>query len=387
LDGIFKFQNLRGFLARVFPPHSNSIFIRSLYTVALLFNLCWFLTGCASAGPHLPPPEGALSLSTTSLNFNTVIVGKSATQTLYLINTGTAPLTVTSLILKSQQFSLTGPSVPRSILPSQKLTYKISFVPASAGNLSASIEISTNDSTVPAAVSLAGGAQKAFAALQVSPASISFGNLKLKSTGSQNVTLKNTGDINMTVSGVTVAGAGFGFSDLSPGFSLSPNQAVTFQVWFRPQTAGTAAGTVTILSANIASPADIPLYGDGVAPPNPTPPPPTPPTPTPPTPTPPIPTPPTPTPPTPPAPPVPPVQHTVELSWGPSSTPVSGYRVYRSTVSGSDFSALTSVISNLSFSDNTVVDGTTYYYVVTAVDSAGQESPHSNEATAVVPSS
>ena len=345
----------------MFPPHSNSIYIRSLHTVAFLLGLSWLLTGCASAGPHLPPPEGALSLSTTSLNFNTVIVGKSATQTLYLINTGTAPLTVTSLALKSQQFTLTGPSVPRSILPSQKVAYKVSFVPTSSGSLSASIQISTSDATVPAAVSLAGVAEKAFAALQVSPASISFGNMKLKSTGTQNVTLKNTGDINMTVSGVTVAGAGFGYSDLSPGFSLSPNQAVTFQVWFRPQTAGAAAGTVTILSANIASPAEIPVSGDGL---NPT----------------------TSNPPPPPPPPPAPVQHTVALSWGPSSSPVSGYRVYRSTVSGSGFSALTSVIGNLSFSDDTVADGTTYYYVVTAVDAAGQESTHSNEATAVVPS-
>lgn len=345
----------------MFPPHSNSSLIRSLYTAAFFLSFSWFLTGCASAGPHVPPPEGALSLSTTSLNFNTVIVGKSATQTLYLINTGTAPLTVTSLTLKSQQFSLTGPSVPRAILPSQKVAYKISFVPTASGNLAASIQISTDDSTVPAAVSLAGVAEKAFAALQVSPASISFGNMKLKSTGMQNVTLKNTGDITMTVSGVTVAGAGFGYSDLSPGFSLSPNQTVTFQVWFRPQTAGAASGMVTILSANITSPADIPVSGEGVSPTSPTPPPP--------------------------APPPAPVQHTVALSWGPSSSPVSGYRVYRSTVSGSDFSPLTGVISNLSFSDNTVADGTTYYYVVTAVDAAGQESPHSNEATAVVPSS
>ncbi len=345
----------------MFPPYLNSIFNRRLYAAACFLSLSYLLTGCASAGPHVPPPEGALSLSTTSLNFNTVVVGKSATQTLYILNTGTAPLTVTSLTLKSQQFTLTGPSVPRSILPAQKLAYKVSFVPTSSGTLSASIQISTNDSSAPASVSLAGVAQKAFASLQVSPASISFGNLKLKSTGTQNVTLKNTGDINMTVSGVTVAGAGFGYSDLSPGFSLTPNQTVTFQVWFRPQTAGAASGTVTILSANIASPADIPVSGDGVNPASSSPPPP--------------------------PPPPPPGQHTVALSWGPSSSPVNGYRVYRSTVSGSDFSALTSVISNLSFSDNTVIDGNTYYYVVTAVDAAGQESPHSNEATAVIPSS
>ena len=37
---------------------------------------------------------------------------------------------------------------------------------------------------------------------------------------------------------VAVAGAGFGYSSLSPGYSLTPNQSVTFQIWFRPQASG-----------------------------------------------------------------------------------------------------------------------------------------------------
>jgi fibronectin type 3 domain-containing protein len=38
------------------------------------------------------------------------------------------------------------------------------------------------------------------------------------------------------------------------------------------------------------------------------------------------------------------------------------------------------------FTDSTVVAGTTYFYVVTAVDGSGTESAYSNEAKAVVPS-
>ncbi len=313
------------------------------------------LAGCATVGPHTPAPEGALTLSTTSFNFNTVVIGKTATQTLHVSNTGTAALTIESLILKSQQFQITGPSVPRTILPAQKVDYTISFVPTTSGKLSASLQITTNVSTTSAAVSLAGVAEKAFAAAQISPASINFGNLKLQTTGTQNVTLKNTGDISMTVSGITVAGAGFGFSSLSPGFSLSPSQAVTFQIWFKPQTAGAASGTVTILSANIASPEEIPVSGNGV----------------------------TSTPP----PPPPPTQHTVALSWQPSNSAVTGYRVYRSTTSGTGFSPLTSTIDLLSYTDDTVANGATYYYVVTAVDSAGNESPHSNQVSAAIPAS
>ena len=190
--------------------------VRSLRAAAFAFFAPILLIGCASVGPHMSAPatEGALSLSTTSFNFNTVVVGKTSTQSLHLANTGNAPLTVEALTLKSQQFTVTGPSVPRTILPSQGVDYTVSFVPTASGNVSASLQITTNVSASPAAVSLAGVAQQAFAALEISPSSISFGKLKLQSTGTQNVTLKNTGDINMTVNGVSVAGSGFGYSDI-----------------------------------------------------------------------------------------------------------------------------------------------------------------------------
>jgi fibronectin type 3 domain-containing protein len=49
--------------------------------------------------------------------------------------------------------------------------------------------------------------------------------------------------------------------------------------------------------------------------------------------------------------------------------------MYRSTISGSSYSLLASVISGTSYSDQTVQSGTAYYYVVRAVDSAGREIP------------
>jgi hypothetical protein len=317
----------------------------------LLTGISVLLFGCASNGPHAPLPEPVLSLSTTSFNFNTVVVGKSATETLQISNTGNAPLTLDSVSLKSQQFTLTGPSLPRTILPAQCVAYTVDFVPTASGNFSAAVQITSNASTAPTSVSLAGVAEKAFAALQVTPSSISFGNLKVQSTSTQNVTLQNTGDINLVISGIAVAGAGFGYSDLSPGYSLPPNQSVTFQIWFRPQTSGPASGKVSILSASLANPTSVPVSGDGVSS----------------------------------TPPPVAVQHTVNLSWKASTSAVTGYRVYRSAASGSGYSPLTSIIADLTFSDDTVTSGDTYYYVVTAVDSIGDESPYSNQATAAVP--
>ena len=82
------------------------------------------------------------------------------------------------------------------------------------------------------------------------------------------------------------------------------------------------------------------------------------------------------------------VTHTVALSWNASTSTVSGYNVYRSTLSGAQYAKLNSLlVAGLAFTDTTVVSGSgiTYYYVTTAVDSSGGESIPSNEVPAKVP--
>ena len=302
-----------------------------------------------------------LALSSNSLNFKTVVLGQTLNQTLHVSNTGTAPLSITKLSLSDKQFVVSGPSVPRVVLPNMGIDYTLTFTPTTPGNATAALTIQSNATDSTASVSLAGVAEKVIATVNVSPSSLNFGNLNLQTTATKNVTLQNTGDINIIISGITVAGSGFGYADLSPGFSLAPAQSVTFQVWFRPQVKGTATGTVSILSANLSSPASLALAGDGVNPngaPSPPPPPP----------------------------PPPPVQHTVHLSWNPSDSSIAGYRVYRSDASGNNFQSITSsLLSSVDYDDATVDSGTTYHYAVTAVDSAGTESSYSNHATAIVP--
>ena len=79
--------------------------------------------------------------------------------------------------------------------------------------------------------------------------------------------------------------------------------------------------------------------------------------------------------------------HAVLLNWSASpSTDVASYRVYRGTVSGGPYSVLTSNIKATTYTDSTVQSGSTYYYVTSAVDTAGTESIFSNEFQSVIPS-
>ncbi|HET8925074.1 MAG TPA: hypothetical protein VFN26_18985 [Candidatus Acidoferrum sp.] len=78
--------------------------------------------------------------------------------------------------------------------------------------------------------------------------------------------------------------------------------------------------------------------------------------------------------------------HTVALTWNASTSTVAGYNVYRTTVSGSFYVKINSTLnSSLAYTDATVSNGTTYYYVTTAIDSNGIESLFSNEVSAAIP--
>ncbi len=70
----------------------------------------------------------------------------------------------------------------------------------------------------------------------------------------------------------------------------------------------------------------------------------------------------------------------VSLTWG-ASPLAAEYNVYRSTTSGGPYSVIAFSLTGTSFLDTGLTDGTTYYYVVTAVNPAG-ESGNSNESSA-----
>lgn len=78
--------------------------------------------------------------------------------------------------------------------------------------------------------------------------------------------------------------------------------------------------------------------------------------------------------------------HSVALSWNASASPVAGYNVYRSLVSGREYARVNlGLISGLQFTDTGLAGGSTYYYVTTAVDAIGIESMVSNQVTARIP--
>jgi GH35 family endo-1,4-beta-xylanase len=70
----------------------------------------------------------------------------------------------------------------------------------------------------------------------------------------------------------------------------------------------------------------------------------------------------------------------VYLTWNANTeNDLDGYNVYRSTTSGSEYSRIAERLEGPAYTDDAVSNGTTYYYVVTALDFSANESGYSNE--------
>ena len=74
--------------------------------------------------------------------------------------------------------------------------------------------------------------------------------------------------------------------------------------------------------------------------------------------------------------------HVVNLSWNASTSPsISGYNVYRAvyTTSCGSYAKVNSVLNTTTlYSDSSVMDGVSYCYAATAVNTSSQESGYSN---------
>ncbi len=72
----------------------------------------------------------------------------------------------------------------------------------------------------------------------------------------------------------------------------------------------------------------------------------------------------------------------VQLSWD-AVAGAASYNLYRSYVTGGGYTLIASGLAGTTYDDTTVTNGTWYYYVVTALDAAGNESARSGEAAAM----
>jgi len=180
--------------------------------------------------------------------------------------------------------------------------------------------------------------------LTITPTTLNFGTVAVGKSKTMTGTLTASSDV--TVSSADWNGSGYSVNGITFPTTVAAGNSVSFGVTFSPPSSGSSTGSISFLSDAANSPATETLTGSGAQT----------------------------------------SQHTVDLSWDPSSSQVAGYNIYRGTRSGGPYSRLNSALQvSTSFTDSGVQSGLTYFYVARSVDPNSQESVPSNEVSAAIP--
>ena len=100
-------------------------------------------------------------------------------------------------------------------------------------------------------------------AIEISPSTVSFGNVAMGQSATKTVTLTNTGTEALSVSGIAVAGTGFTASGPHLPISLASGQSTSISAVFKPTSGNADKGTITITSNAAGSPSLVALSGTG----------------------------------------------------------------------------------------------------------------------------
>jgi hypothetical protein len=183
--------------------------------------------------------------------------------------------------------------------------------------------------------------------LGITPTTLNFGDVTVGSSASLKATLSAPKGA-ITISSDDSTNSEFALLGLTLPVTIPAGHSLPVTIQFTPSASGTASGDAKFISNAANSPTAEALTGTGV----------------------------------------PPASHYVALSWDSGGDNPVGYNVYRGKAKAGPFEQInTALDASTNYTDDTVVAGTTYYYVTTEVNAEGEQSGYSNEVKAVIPNS
>lgn len=312
--------------------------------VVVAAALAFFATVAAHGRTQTANKYQQVVPSPASLNFGSLQVGTSLSQTETLTNSGTQSVTIYQSSTTGSGFTSSGLTTPLALKPGQSYTFTVTFAPLSSGSFTGAVALISRTGHTAESIPLSGQATAA-GQLTASPTALNFGTVTVGSSGSLIETVTASG-ASVTISSGTSSSAEFILSGATFPLTLAPGQSASLTVAFAPTSSGTASASISLLSNATDSLVVDTATGTGA-----------------------------------PAP-----QHSVGLSWSASNSVVMGYNVYRGPTSGGPYSKInTALDTSTTYTDTTVVAGQTYFYAATAVDDTGNESSYSNQVQAVIP--
>jgi hypothetical protein len=214
-----------------------------------------------------------VTVSPTTYAFPATVVGAtSATKGLITVkNTGTAAVSFSTVSFTGTNASSFTQSttcpVGATLAAAASCTVTVSFHPATAGSLTATLNITDGAGTQK--VSLSGAATAAATTVSVSPASLAFASTAVgATTAAQLVTIKNTGTASVSLTSENLTGTNatsFVKSATTCTTALAVGAICTVSVEFKPTVAGALTASLSIADNATGTPQLVALKGTATA--------------------------------------------------------------------------------------------------------------------------
>jgi hypothetical protein len=199
-----------------------------------------------------------LSVSSQILSFSTLMMGQASALNLTLSPSSTAPITIGSMIVSGNEFSIPPQNLPITIPPGQRLTIPVQFKPTASGAARGEIRVASGSGKQLASIFLSGSATGALVPqLTVSPASLAFGDVSLGSSAKQSITLLSSGTAPVAVNSILVSISGFSIAVVNYPVTLNPGQQLSLPVQFKPAIDGADTARITVNSTDATNPMEV----------------------------------------------------------------------------------------------------------------------------------
>ncbi len=280
-----------------------------------------------------------------SHSFGEVQIGTSHSYSIELSNAGTKGLNITSKSKTGKAFEFGDFPLPVHLRPGASVKLPVVFKPSEKGNVHGVFELESTAENHRLIIDVSGiGEHEVTAHLGISPGTLNFGSVTVGSSATLQAKLIASNEA-VTISSDRSTSSEFAILGLKLPRTIPAGKSVPVTIRFTPNSSGTDPAKVGFISNAADSPALAEVTGTGVAK----------------------------------------GAYSVSLSWNGVEKAV-GYNVFRGTAKSGPFDEInTALDSSTDYTDSTVVAGSTYYYVTTAVNSEGKQSGYSNVTEAIIP--
>ncbi|KRA25510.1 hypothetical protein ASD65_14600 [Microbacterium sp. Root61] len=208
--------------------------------------------------------QAGITVTPSSVEFGTVVIGSSATRTATVANTGNIPVDLTRFHVSAPFVITGGTCVVGALAPGATCTIDVTFTPYAYIGYQYRLAIDTSQvGTVTASLSALGVVPSE--SFTIAPTATGFPDTLVGATSpTQSLTVTNTGNVPTTPTADRVSGP-FSVASTTCRGALAPGATCVYSLIFSPTEVGAATGSVRVESGTGAS-ATATLDGIAIAP-------------------------------------------------------------------------------------------------------------------------